>query len=182
MTKTYIINDFDSYLYKRSIAKSYADHFISDYSNGRKELITFSKKTGIDLADYFEKCKNVYYFFMYNIYCHSKSCVLNASRFMKEILDYFENAINYSINKNKINKKKENKKSNNKYIKMIIDLGHDVTVNSFHVFMNKAFNIDYNYCAFGCNIYFELYKIKKNKYPNSNTYLIFSKIKYLIIK
>ena len=152
--------DFDTYLYKRSIAKSYADHFISDYSNGRKELNNFSKKTGINLEDYFQKCKNVYFFFMYNIYCYSKSCVLNASRFMKEILDYFDNAINY--NKNKIKKKRDNKK--NKNIKMIIDLGHDVTVNSFHVFMNKAFNIEFTYCVFGCNIYFELYKINKNKY------------------
>ena len=155
-------NDFETYFYKRSIAKSYADHFISDYSNGRKELNIFSKKTGIDLEDYFQKCKNVYFFFMYNIYCYSKSCVLNASRFMKEILDYFENAINYNKNKNKTKKIKDNKI--NKNIKMIIDLGHDVTVNSFHVFMNKTFNIDYTYCVFGCNIYFELYKIKKNKY------------------
>ena len=157
--------DFDSYFYKRSIAKSYADHFISDYSNGRKELNIFSKKTGIDLEDYFQKCKNVYFFFMYNIYCYSKSCVLNASRFMKEILDYFENAINYNKTKKKTKKKGEIKNNkNNKNIKMIVDLGHDVTVNSFHVFMNKAFNIDYKYCAFSCNIYFELYKIKKNKY------------------
>ena len=62
-------NYFDTYFYKRSIAKSYADHFISDYSNGRKELNNFNKKTGIDLEDYFQKCKNVYFFFMYNIYC-----------------------------------------------------------------------------------------------------------------
>ena len=86
----------------------------------------------------------------------------NYSEQLKKVVNYFENAINYNKNKNKTKKKKVNK--SNKNVKMIIDLGHDVTVNSFHVFMNKTFNIDYTYCVFGCNIYFELYKIKKNKY------------------
>jgi len=66
----------DSYLYKRGIAKSLADHFISDYLIGRKELNEFSKKTGINLLDYYKKCQDVYFYFMYNIYCFSKSCVL----------------------------------------------------------------------------------------------------------
>ena len=86
----------------------------------------------------------------------------NYSEQLKKVVNYFENAINYNKNKNKTKKKKVNK--SNKNVKMIIDLGHDVTVNSFHVFMNKTFNIDYTYCVFGCNIYFELYKIKANKY------------------
>ena len=155
--KNYINFNDDKYFYKRGISKSLADHFISDYLNGRKELLNFSKETGINLEDYYEKCKNVYFFFMYNIYCFSKSCILSASRFMNEIISYCDDAINNNINK-------EKGKRNNKQIKMIIDLGHDVTVNNFHIFMNKAFNANYTYCNFGCNIYFELYKIKNDEY------------------
>ena len=150
-------DNYDSFFYKWSISKSLADHFISDYSNGRKkELNIFSKKTGIEIDNFFQNCKNIYFFYMYNVYCYSKSCILNASRFMKEIINYFDDAINYSKNKNKIN-----------HTKMIIDLGHDVTINSFHILMEKAFNANYTYCVFGCNIYFELYKKQKN-----NKYII----------
>ena len=46
---------------------------------------------------------------------------------MKDIIKYFDNAINY------IKGKRKNK---NKEVKMVIDLGHDVTVNSIHIFMN----------------------------------------------
>ena len=82
--------------------------------------------------------------------------ILNASKSMKDIINYFDNTIDYDKNKKK-----------NKEIKMIIDLGHDVTVNSIHVFMNKAFNVNFTYCNFACNIYFELYKIK-----NDNKYIV----------
>ena len=143
----------DSYFYKRGISKSLADQFISDYLNGRKELIHFKEKTGINLEEYFEKCKNIYFFYMYNIYCFSKSCILNSSKFMKDIIKYFDNAINY------IKGKRKNK---NKEVKMVIDLGHDVTVNSIHIFMNIAFNANYTYCNFACNIYFELHQIKQS--------------------
>ena len=142
----------ESYFYKRGIAKSLADHFISDYLNGRKELIELSEKTGINLNEFFKECESVYYFFMYNIYCFSKSCVLSASRLINEIINYFENAINPKNNKSK-------------NIKMIIDLGHDVTVNDIQILMNKAFNINYTYCTFACNLYFGLFRIKRdNKY------------------
>jgi len=70
---------------------------------------------------------------------------------MNELINFFDNAINANNNKNK-------------NIKMIIDLGHDVTVNNIQILMNKAFNINYTYCNFACNIYFELYKIKNNQY------------------
>ena len=150
----------NTYFYKRGISKSLADQFISDYLNGRKELINFNKETGIELDDYFEKCKNVIFFYIYNIYCFSKSCILNASKFMEDIINYFDNTIDYDKNK---------RKNKNKEIKMIIDLGHDVTVNSIHVFMNKAFNVNFTYCNFACNIYFELYKIKNN---NNSKYIV----------
>jgi len=156
-----IINYKDeSFFYKYSISKSLADYFISGYLNGRKELINFSKETGINLDDYYEKCKNVYFFFIYNIYCHSKTCILSVSLMMNEIINYFDEAIKTSDNKNKRSKR-------SKQIKMLIDLGHDVTVNNFHILMNKAFNVNYTFCTFACNIYFELYKNKTN-----NNYII----------
>jgi hypothetical protein len=156
-----IINYQDeSFFYKYSISKSLADHFISDYSNGRKELMNFSKDTGINLEDYYQRCYNVYFFFMYNVYCYSKTCILSVSRLMNEIIKYFDNAIESNDNKNK-------KRKMNKEIKMMIDLGHDVTVNNFHILIYKVFNINYTFCTFACNIYFELIKNKRN-----NKYLV----------
>ena len=170
--KNFINFTDENYFYKKGISKSLADHFISDYLNGRKELIKFSNETGINLDDFYENCKNVYFFFMYNINCYSKSCILSASRIINETISYFDNAISSS----NINKKKG--KSNNKQIKMIIDLGHDVTVNAIHILMNKAFNANYTYCNFGCNIYFELYKIKSDnkyiiKYYNNDSLILY---------
>ena len=149
--KNYLKLENESSLYKRGIAKCLCDQFISDYLNGRKELNNFNKETGINLDNYFQKCQNVYFFYMYNIYCFSKSCILSVSRLMNEIMTYFDSAIEAS----------EKKRKNN--IKMLIDVGHDVTVNNFHILMNKAFNVNYTFCNFACNIYFELYKINKGR-------------------
>ena len=68
---------------------------------------------------------------------------------MEDLLEYMENKINNKSNE----------------LKMVIDLGHDVTVSPMQIFMNKAFDVEYTVCSFACNIYFELHKkkIKENK-------------------
>ena len=60
----------------------------------------------------------------------------------------------------------ENKINNKTTLKMVIDLGHDVTVEPMQVFMHKAFDIEYTVCNFACNLFFELYK--KNKIRKKN--------------
>ena len=50
---------------------------------------------------------------------------------------------------------------------MVIQGGHDTTLNVLQFFMQKAFNIDLQYIKFGANIYFELHKDEIN---NTNKY------------
>jgi hypothetical protein len=132
---------------------SIIDHFIVNYEEGR-DLNYFLNSTGINKNAFYKSCKKVYEWWLFHIFCDKKSCVMESSKLMEDLIDYMENKIN--------------NKTNN--LKMVIDFGHDVTVGPMQLFMYKAFNIHYTVCAFACNIFFELHK-KLNK-QNQEMYMV----------
>jgi hypothetical protein len=132
---------------------SIIDHFIVNYEEGR-DLHYFLNSTGINKDEFYKSCKKVYEWWLFHIFCDKKSCVMESSKLMEDLVEYMENKIN--------------NKTNN--LKMVIDFGHDVTVGPMQLFMYKAFNIHYTVCAFACNIYFELHKQLKKQ--NQEIYMV----------
>ena len=114
-------------------------NFFADY---------FLNITGINKDEFYKNCKKVYEWWLFHIFCDKKTCVMESSKLMEDLVEYMENIINNKTNE----------------LKMVIDLGHDVTVGPMQLFMYKAFDVDYTLCAFSCNIYFELH----NKINNEN--------------
>jgi hypothetical protein len=126
---------------------SIVDHYIVNYEDGR-DLNYFLNSTGINKDEYYKSCKKVYEWWLFHIFCDKKTCIMESSKLMEDLIEYMENKI--------YNKTKE--------LKMVLDFGHDVTVAPMQLFMYKAFEVDYTICSFSCNIYFELHKkIKENK-------------------
>jgi hypothetical protein len=118
---------------------------MANYYDG-KNLKKFFESTGIDKEEYFDICFNIYKWWLVHIYCDEELCVMESSKMMEDLIKYLDNKIN-NINDN---------------LKMVIDLGHDVTVTPMQIFMHEAFNVDYTVCDFSCNIYFELHKEEFN--------------------
>ena len=56
--------------------------------------------------------------------------------------------------------------------KMVIQGGHDTTLNVLQFFMLKTFNINLQYVKFGANIYFELHKDKIEDSDNDYNYTV----------
>ena len=135
----------EEWLYNIRASFSISDHFLSNYCD-EKNLTKFFNETGIDKDEYYNICYNIYKWWLIHIYCDKKTCIMESSKLMEDLIEYMENKIN---NKNQL--------------KMVIDLGHDVTVEPMQIFMNKAFGIGYTICNFACNLFFELYKEKINK-------------------
>ena len=54
---------------------------------------------------------------------------------------------------------------------MVIQGGHDSTINTIQFFMLKAFEIPLKYVKFGSHIYFELHK-EEEENNNENKYII----------
>ena len=126
---------------------SIVDHYIVNYEDGR-DLNYFLNSTGINKDEYYKSCKKVYEWWLFHIFCDKKTCIMESSKLMEDLIEYMENKI--------YNKTKE--------LKMVLDFGHDITVAPMQLFMYKAFEVDYTICSFSCNIYFELHKkIKENK-------------------
>ena len=120
---------------------SIIDHYISNYEDG-KDLRFFLNSTEINKEDFYKTCKKVYDYWLYHIFCDKKSCVMESSKLMEDLITYMDKKIN----------------DKNYKINMVLDFGHDVTVGPMQLFMYKAFDVDYTICSFSCNIYFELYK------------------------
>ena len=131
---------------------SLTDVFMSNYYDG-KNLKQFFESTGIDKEEYFNICYNIYKWWLVHIYCDEELCVMESSKMMEDLIKYMDNKIN-NITDN---------------LKMVIDLGHDVTVTPMQIFMHEAFNVDYTVCDFACNIYFELHK---EQFNNKDKYYI----------
>ena len=123
------------------------DNFISNYYE-EKDLTKFHEETGIDKQEYYKICVKLYKWWLYNIYCDKKTCILESGKLMEDLIEYMDNKINNRTSK----------------LNMVIDVGHDITVGPMQLFMHETFNIDFSVCHFSCNIYFELHKDKKDLY------------------
>ena len=134
------------WLYSVNHSISLVNHFISNYNDGRS-LKKFFDETGIDKEEYLQICLDIYYWWLYHIYCDKKTCIMESSKIMEDLIKYMDNKINNKNNR----------------LKMVIDVGHDVTVGPMQYFMHEAFGTDYKVCNYACNIYFELYKEEENK-------------------
>lgn len=133
------------YGYHRSF--SIIDHFIVNYQEDR-DINYFLNSTKINKEDFYKSCKTIYEYWLFHIFCDKKTCVMESSKLMEDLLEYMDNIINNKTNE----------------LKMVIDLGNDVTVCPMQIFMYKAFDVDYTACSFASNIYFELHrKINKEK-------------------
>lgn len=117
------------------------DNYIANYYNNR-DLKEFLEETKIDKEEYFEKCLNIYKWWIYHIYCDEKTCILESQKMMEDLIGYMENKINDKNNK----------------LKMVIDLGHDFTIAPMEIFMHEVFGTNYSITLFSSNIYFELHK------------------------
>ena len=140
------------WLYSIHRSFSIIDHFISNYEEGR-DLNFFLNSTKINKEEFYKICKKVYNYWLYHIFCDKKTCVMESSSLMQDLISYMDKKINDA----------------NYKIKMILDFGHDVTVAPMQLFMYQAFNVDYTVCSFGCNIFFELHKKLEN---NNKSYFV----------
>ena len=129
------------WLYSIHRSFSIIDHYISNYEAGR-DLNFFLNSTNINKDDFYKTCKKVYEYWLFHIFCDKKTCVMESSNLMGDLISYMDQIIN----------------NENYTIKMVLDFGHDVTVAPMQLFMYQAFDVDYTVCAFSCNIYFELHK------------------------
>lgn len=145
------------WLYSIHRSFSIIDHFISNYEEG-KNLNYFLNSTNINKDEFYKVCKKVYDYWLFHIFCDKKSCVMESSNLMEDLITYMDKKI----------------KDENYKIKMVLDFGHDVTVGPMQLFMYQAFNVDYTVCSFSCNIFFELTK-KEYKDNKSKFY-----VKYLV--
>ena len=137
----------EKWLYSIHRSFSIIDHYISNYEEG-KDLRFFLNSTEINKDEFYKTCKKVYDYWLFHIFCDKKSCVMESSKLMEDLITYMDKKIN----------------DKNYKINMVLDFGHDVTVGPMQLFMYKAFDVDYTVCSFACNIFFELYrKINKDK-------------------
>ena len=122
---------------------SVIDHFIVNYEEER-DISDFLNSTNINKEEFYKQCKSLYKWWLLHIYCDSKTCVMESSKLMGDLINYMDSVI----------------KNKSEPLKMVIDSGHDVTVAPMQLFMQKAFNIQATICGFSCNLYFELHKVE----------------------
>ena len=130
--------DFDSLI-------AVTDNYICNYDND-KDLTDFLTKTGFNKEEFHNYTIRVKEFYLFNLSSDEIAGDLGATPHMVDLLDYME--------------KKVKNESYYSYSapKMVIQGGHDTTVNLIQYFMFTAFNIPVKYVKFGAHIYFELHK------------------------
>ena len=141
------------WLYNLRNAIMIIDGFLSNYYNERN-MQKFFEETGIDKEEYHNICLYIYEFWLYNIYCDKKTCILESQKLMEDLIGYMDNKI-------------YNKNSN---LNMVIDLGHDFIVVPMQLFMHEVFDVEYSVTYFSCNIFFELHKEKDSE--NKEQYIV----------
>ena len=125
------------------------DNYICNYDNG-KDLSDFLSKTGFDKEEFHQSAIEVKKFYLFHLNSDQTAGIIGATPHMTDLINYMENKI-----------KDENNVTYSQP-KMVIQGGHDTTLNSIQFFMQKAFNISLQYIQFGANIYFELHKNETN--------------------
>jgi hypothetical protein len=132
------------------------DNYICNYDNG-KNLDDFLNKTGFNKEEFYNYSMRVKEFYLFNLSCDETTGTLGATPHMKDLIEYMDKKV-----------------KNDSYYsysapKMVIQGGHDTTINLIQYFMFSAFNIPVKYVKFGANIYFELHK---NEFNNNINYIV----------
>lgn len=145
----------NDWLYDFNSLIGVTDNYICNYDNG-KDLSDFLTVTGFDKDEFHSYATRIKEFYLFNLSSDETAGVLGATPHFVDLLDY-------------MNKKVKN----NSYFsysapKMVIQGGHDTTVNLIQYFMHAAFNIPVKYVKFGAHIYFELHKDDND----SNKYIV----------
>ena len=121
------------------------DNYICNYDNG-KDLSDFLNKTGFDKDEFHNYAKRIKEFYLFNLSSDETAGDLGATPHFVDLLDYMDKKV-----------------KNDSYFsysapKMVIQGGHDTTINLIQYFMYTAFNIPVKYVEFGAHVYFELHK------------------------
>ena len=121
------------------------DNYICNYDNA-KNLSGFLTFTGFDKDDFYKTAIEVKKFYLFHLSSDQKAGLIGATPIMTDVINYMENKVK---NENNITYSEP---------KMVIQGGHDTTLNVIQFFMEKAFDIPLKYVKFGANIYFELHQ------------------------
>ena len=154
--KEYLNRPNKDFIYIYDSLIDITDNYICNYDNG-KNLSDFLTKTGFNKEEFYNSCIEVKMFYLFNLSCDQKAGLIGATPHMSDLINYMEKKI-----------KDENKITYSEP-KMVIQGGHDTTINTIQFFMQKSFGIPLRYIKFGANIYFELHKEENN---NENKYIV----------
>lgn len=121
------------------------ENFIANIYNGNK-LKDFFDKTAINLNEYLPYCDKTKLLRLYHHDCDEKTGTMSSSYHMRNILNYMQNRIEHED------------EINYAYPKMVMQGGHDTTVNTMQQFMKNAFGVEIINVKFAGNLFFELYK------------------------
>ena len=145
----YLGRENNKWIYDYNSLIDVTDNYICNYDNG-KDLSDFLSKTGFDKEEFHNYTIKVKEFYLFNLSSDETAGNLGATPHMADLLDYMEKKV-----------------KNDSYYsysapKMVIQGGHDTTINLIQLFMFTAFQIPVKYVKFGANIYFELHKDDMN--------------------
>ena len=135
----------NSWLYDYDSLISVTDNYICNYDNG-KDLSDFLTVTGFDKDEFHSYATRIKEFYLFNLSSDETAGELGATPHMKDLIDYMEKRV------------KNNSYFSYSHPKMVIQGGHDTTINLIQLFMFTAFNIPVKYVKFGAHIYFELHE------------------------
>lgn len=143
-----------NYIYTFGSLIDITDNYICNIDNG-KDLSNFLNKTGFDKELFHKDAIEIKKFYLFHLSSDEKAGIIGATPHMKDLIDYMDKKI------------KDENNITYSQPKMVIQGGHDTTINVIQFFMQKAFDIPLQYVKFGANIYFELYRNE-----NSNNYTV----------
>ena len=149
--KEYLNKPNKDFIYTYGSLIDITDNYICNYDND-KNLTDFLEKTRIDKEEFYKSAIEVKKFYLFNLNCDQQAGILGATPHMTDLINYMEKKI-----------KDENNVTYSEP-KMVIQGGHDTTLNTLQFFMLKAFDIPLRYIKFGAHIFFELHKEENNKY------------------
>ncbi len=151
--KEYLNRPNKDFIYTYGSLIDITDNYICNYDNG-KDLSNFLNKTGFDKEEFHEYAIKVKMFYLFNLSSDQVSGTLGGTPHMRSLINYMDKKIK---NENNVTYSEP---------KMVIQGGHDTTVNSIQYFMYTAFGIPVQYVNFGSHIFFELHKddVQDNKY------------------
>ena len=143
--RDYLKRPNKDFIYSYGSLIDITDNYICNYDNG-KNLSDFLNFTGFDKEEFHKASIEVKMFYLFHLSSDQKAGLIGSTPHMTDLINYMEKKVK---NENNITYSEP---------KMVIQGGHDTTLNVIQFFMEKAFNIPLQYVKFGANIYFELHK------------------------